>query len=216
MAGKRLIRIKVTVPALRYKNERFRSGRAIMDARQAIYGRRAVRDYTTEPVDEATLRALIDAAVQAPSAVNQQPWSFSVVRDKSLLARISQEAKAFMLRKTPVALVSHHFEELLASTAFNVFYNAPALIVISGLAASEWAVEDCALAAQNLMLSATAAGLGSCWIGFAQGWLATPEGKAALELPDDYRPVAPIIVGYPKFVPPPVARNEPRIRWIGS
>jgi nitroreductase len=187
-----------------------------MEAKQAIYGRRAVRDYTTEPVDEATLRQLIVDAVQAPSAVNQQPWLFSVVRDKSLLARISREAKAYMLRKTPVGLVSHHFEELLGNTAFNIFYNAPALVVISALTSSEWAVEDSALAAGNLMLSATAAGLGTCWIGFAQGWLGSPEGRAVLELPDDYRPIAPIIVGHPKFVPPPVARNEPRIRWIGS
>jgi len=187
-----------------------------MDVKQAIYGRRAVRDYTTEPLDEAAVRTLIEAAVQAPSAVNQQPWSFCVVRDKALLMRISREAKAYMLKKTPAALLSHHFEEVLSNSAFNVFYNAPTLIVISGHADSAWVVEDCALAAQNLMLTATALGLGSCWIGFAQGWLATPEGKAALGMADNDRPIAPIIVGHPKFVPPPVVRNEPRIRWIGS
>ena len=121
-----------------------------------------------------------------------------------------------MLKKTPAALLSHHFQELLGDSAFNVFYNAPALIVISSLSESAWAVKDCALAAENLMLAATAAGLGTCWIGFAQGWLLTPEGKTALELPDAYRPVAPIIIGHPHFVPPPVARNEPRIRWIGT
>jgi len=187
-----------------------------MDVEQAIYGRRAVRDYTAEPVDNATLRVLVEAAVQAPSAVNQQPWMFSIVQDKSALARISRDAKAFMLKKTPAALLSHHFEELLGNPAFNIFYNAPALIVISALAESDWAVEDCALAAENLMLAATAAGLGSCWIGFAQGWLATPEGKAVLELPDNYRPIAPIIVGHPKSVPPPVARNAPRIQWVGK
>lgn len=186
-----------------------------MDVKQAIYARRAVRDYTIEPVDQDTLRMVIDAAVEAPSAVNQQPWMFSVVRDKSLLARISHEAKAFMLKKTAAALLSHHFQEVLGNPTFNIFYNAPALIVISALAESEWAVEDCTLAAENLMLAATAAGLGTCWIGFAQGWLATPEGKAALKLPENYKPVAPIIVGHPKFVPPPVARNEPRINWIG-
>ncbi|MGA8615900.1 MAG: nitroreductase, partial [Xanthobacteraceae bacterium] len=60
------------------------------------------------------------------------------------------------------------------------------------------------------------AGLGTCWIGFAQGWLGTAEGKAALGLPTTYLPVAPIIVGRPKAAPPPVARKEPEIRWIGS
>ena len=59
-----------------------------MDVREAIYGRRAVREFTTEPVEEAALRRLVDAAIQAPSAVNQQPWLFTIVRDKELLARV--------------------------------------------------------------------------------------------------------------------------------
>jgi nitroreductase len=88
--------------------------------------------------------------------------------------------------------------------------------VISSVAESPWAVEDCALAAQNLMLAARAAGLGTCWIGFAEAWLGTPEGKAVLELPATSLPVAPIIVGHPKSAPPPVPRREPEIRWIGQ
>lgn len=79
---------------------------------------------------------------------------------------------------------------------------------------SRWAVEDCALAAENLMLAAYAEGLGTCWIGLAQSWLATAEGKAALGLPAACLPVAPIIVGRPKSTPAPVGRNEPQIRWI--
>ena len=65
------------------------------------------------------------------------------------------------------------------------------------------------------MLAARGVGLGTCWIGFAQGWLGTSEGKALLELPATYLPIAPIIVGHPKTVPPPVPRKEPEIRWIG-
>jgi len=49
-----------------------------MELEQAIYARRAVREYTTEPVDQVMLRRLIDAAIQAPSAVNEQPWSFTI------------------------------------------------------------------------------------------------------------------------------------------
>jgi nitroreductase len=187
-----------------------------MDLKEAIYTRRAVREFTAEPVDEKTLRDLIDAAVQAPSAVNQQPWSFCVVRDKVVLARISREAKAHLLRTSAAGLVSHHFQEVLSNPNFDIFYHAPALIVICAVAQSPWAVEDCALAAENLMLAARAAALGTCWIGFAQTWLGTPEGKAALNLPATYVPVAPIIVGHPKSVPPPVPRKEPEIRWIGS
>jgi nitroreductase len=88
------------------------------------------------------------------------------------------------------------------------------LIVIAAVAASPWAVEDCSLAAENLMLATHAEGLGSCWIGFAQPWLNSPAGKAALGFPAAYIPVAPIIVGWPKAAPPPVPRKTPEIRWI--
>jgi nitroreductase len=188
-----------------------------MDLREAIYTRRAVREFTTEPVDEKTLRQLIDAAIQAPSAVNQQPWSFCVVRDRALLARISREARALLLKSAPAVLApSPRFQELLRNPDFDIFYHAPALIVISSVAESPWTVENCSLAAENLMLAARAAGLGTCWIGLAQLWIATAAGKAALNLPANYLPVAPIIVGHPKSEPQPVPRKEPEIRWIGA
>ena len=187
-----------------------------MELKEAIYSRRATREFTADPVDEKTLRNLIDAAVQAPSAVNQQPWAFCVVRSKALLAKISQEAKAHMVKSSPIGLISHHFDQILNDPNFDIFYHAPALIVICSVAEIPWAVEDCALAAENLMLAARAAGLGTCWIGFAQGWLGTPEGKAALNLPPAYKPVAPIIVGHPKTTPPAVSRKAPEIHWINA
>lgn len=184
-----------------------------MDIKEAIYSRRAVREFTAEPVDKAVLRQLIDAAIQAPSAVNQQPWLFSVVQDKSLLAHISTEAKAYM-RKTSVAAASHHFQSLLSDPSFDIFYHAPALIVISAEAEGPWVTEDCALAAENLMLTACAADLGTCWIGFAQSWLGTPDGKATLKLAATNVPVAPIIIGHPKTRAAQVPRNPPKINWI--
>lgn len=187
-----------------------------MDIQEAIRTRRSVREFKPDPVEQQTLCQLVDAAVQAPSAMNRQPWSFAIVRDKALLTRISDEAKAHLLRTTPAGLLSHHLEEMLGSPTFDIFYHAPALVVIAAEAESPWAVADCALAAQNLMLAARAAGLGSCWIGFAQSWLALPEGRSALGVPEGYMPVAPIIVGHPKSQPPPVPRKQPTIRWIGQ
>ncbi|MGE0115087.1 MAG: nitroreductase family protein [Steroidobacteraceae bacterium] len=187
-----------------------------MDIQQAIYSRRAVREFTAESVDKSIIRRLINAAIQAPSAVNEQPWLFAVVQDQSVLARISDESKACMLRTPPANVTSHpHLQELLNDANFNIFHHAPALILISSTSDDQWAVENCSLAAENLMLAACAEGLGTCWIGFAQMWLGTPEGKALLGLPEHALPVAPIIVGHPKSPPPPVPRNEPHIQWIG-
>ena len=72
------------------------------------------------------------------------------------------------------------------------------------------------MAAENLMLAAFDIGLGSCWIGFAQTWLNSEEGLKVLGLPRTQRVVAPIIIGYPKTDPPPVARKSPVIGWIGD
>jgi nitroreductase len=102
-----------------------------MDLKEAIYSRRAVREFTPEQVAEGLLRQLINAAIQALSAVNQQPWLFTVVRDKALLARISREAKAHMLKTSTAALASRHFQSVLENPEFDIFYHAPALIVIS-------------------------------------------------------------------------------------
>jgi nitroreductase len=187
-----------------------------MELQQAIRSRRAVRAFTAEPVDRAVLLRLIDAAIQAPSAVNEQPWSFSVVQDRGVLATISAEAKRSLLARPPRGVAAHHFQQRLSDPAFDIFYHAPALIVISSVTDDQWAVENCTLAAENLMLAACADGLGTCWIGFAQMWLATAAGKAALGVPASYLPVAPIIVGHPQGSPPAVPRKPPEIRWIGA
>jgi nitroreductase len=86
--------------------------------------------------------------------------------------------------------------------------------LISGSAPGPWIVEDCALAAENLMLAAFARGLGTCWIGFSQSYLNTPRGKEALGLPNGCAPVAPIIVGHPKGVTSAVPRRDPDLRWL--
>ncbi len=175
-----------------------------MDLMEAINNRRSVREYTSERVDEESIHRLIDAAVQAPNAVNQQPWAFAVVRDQSVLDRVS------MLATMPAGPHSVHFQILLNDPSFQIFYHAPVLILISGIAEGPWIVEDCAL-----MLAAHASGLGSCWIGFAQSFLNTSEGKTLLGLPPAWVPVAPSIVGHPKSAPPPVPRKQPDLRWVG-
>jgi nitroreductase len=186
-----------------------------VDINEAIFGRRSVREYTAQSVDEETIRRLIDAAVHAPNAVNQQPWTFTVVRDREVLDRLARDAKSHMLATMPAGPHAERFRSLLNDPNFHIFYRAPVLIVISAVAPGSWIVEDCALAAENLMLAAYAARLGTCWIGFAQSFLNTSDGKKALGLPAAWVAVAPIIVGHPAVAPAPVAREAPEVRWVG-
>jgi nitroreductase len=184
-----------------------------MDVTEAIYERRATRDFTTAPVAADILTKLVEAAIQAPSAFNAQPWHFTIIRNPALLDRISAAAKPYMLQTLDPKSAPNGIREHLNNPDFHVFYHAPAMILISGKE-GEWIAEDVGLAAENLMLAAHSAGLGTCWIGFAQPWLKTPEGKRAVELNQSYMPIAPIIVGYPREAPSPVPRNPPLLHWI--
>lgn len=185
-----------------------------MELTEAIYGRRATRAFTLEPVAKLVLERLIDAAIQAPSAFNAQPWHFTVIQEPALLDRISVAAKAHMLEVTEGSAFPHGLHENMENPDFHVFYHAPALIVISAKGEG-WAAEHAALAAENLMLAAHAQGLGSCWIGFAQRWLETAEGQRVIDVPEGFLPVAPIIIGHPARTMPPVPRTPAGLRWIG-
>lgn len=187
-----------------------------MDLLQALAGRRAVREYTHAVVHDQVLRDLIDAAVLAPSAMNQQPWAFAVVRDQQRLDRLSSAAKAHMTASASTGPHTAQFQHLLDDPQFQIFYHAPALVLICATQAGPWIVEDCSLAAGNLMLAAHAAGLGTCWIGFAQGYLNTAQGKRLLGLPESWVPVAPIIVGHPAAAAPGVERRPAHILWDAS
>ncbi len=208
-----LIRIGIYSPPPHIRRHTARSVNN-MDLHKAIYGRRAVRGYSDGAVDREVIDRLIDAAVQAPTALNQQPWLFTVVRDQRKLDELSSQAKAYMLAHHADMIRDSHLQ-MLNDPHYQIFYHAPALILLSAVAPGPWCIEDCALAAQNLMLAAYGEGLGSCWIGFAQAYLGTPAGKAFLRLPSACVPVAPIIVGVPREPAPAVPRKKPEITWVG-
>jgi nitroreductase len=181
-----------------------------MELLEALQRRRAVRAYSPRPIDEVTVRKLLHAAVLAPSAMNAQPWVFAIVQDRAKLKRYSDGAKALLLASAPDAK-ARHYEAVLRNEDFNVFYDASTLVVIGAERREPYTEADSWLAAENLMLAACDAGLGTCPIGFAVGFLNTPEAKEELGFPSTGVVVAPIIVGYPASEVPAVARREPRI-----
>jgi len=187
-----------------------------MDINDAIFHRRAIRAYTDQPVGKDQIERLIAAAVQAPNAMDKQRWAFVVIRDRPLLKRISDEAKAHTLKMMSAVPDLAAFRAELSSHAFNIFYDAPVLILICGTEDDRFVEQDCCLAAENLMLAAYASGLGTCWIGFAEAWLNEDAAKKELGIPSRYRPIAPIILGHPRQLPAAPPRHPPAVAWIGA
>jgi nitroreductase len=191
-----------------------------LTALDVIFSRRSVRAYTGERLDYDTVRALLDAAVQAPTAMHAEPWAFVVVQDAAALKRYSDAAKGLWsteldqhrdLHAVGEAAVRSQFSQRLADPVFDLFYDAGTLIVICTKATGPFATADCWLAAATLMLAASAMGLGSCCIGSAIGALNSSNVKHELNIPDDVVAVAPVIVGVAAEPADPVARKSPEI-----
>lgn len=143
-----------------------------MEVFEAIRERKSVRSYDERPVPSELLEKILEAGRIAPSASNVQPWHFIVVSDLQKRTALSGGKYAKFLKSTP--------------------------IVIAGLgdreASPEWHVVDVTIAMENMVLAATAEGLGTCWIGSFH----ESEVKAALSIPDKWEVVAMLALGYEK------------------
>jgi nitroreductase len=192
------------------KNTRSETSMSVIDA---IYKRRAVRDYLPQKIDKNDIQTLLDAAVHAPTAMHEEPWSFVVIQDQNLLSRLSDSAKALLRDEAQGSdsQIAIHTLELVNQSDFHVFYNASTLIIIYSKFEGPYVVADCWLAAENLMLAACANSLGTCVIGFAVSALNTPEWKKELGIPAEMTAVAPIIVGLPAGETPATSRKQPEI-----
>jgi nitroreductase len=193
----------------------FRESR--MSVFEAILARRSVRSYTDHPLHRTTIKTLLEAAVRAPTAVHEEPWTFVVMQDKAALKRLSDRAKPLFVEEVRSAHLESrdHSFTVFTEANFNMFYDAGTLIIICAKPMGPYAAADCWLAAENLMLAARAMGLGSCVIGSALAALNLPEVKHELGIPAEMTAVAPIIVGVPTGETPSSSRKAPEIlAWI--
>jgi len=170
----------------------------IMDAMQAILGRRSIRRYTPKPVPEEVVAELLHAAMAAPSAGNEQPWHFIVLRDRNILDAIPNfHPYSAMVKHASVAIVVCGD---LSREKFKGFW-----------------VQDCSAATENLLLAATAKGLGAVWTALYPMEDRVSGMRKLLGLPEQIIPLSLIPLGYPDEQPGRADRFDPvrvhRERW---
>ncbi len=163
-----------------------------------IYQRRSIRKYQDREVEDELVLEIIKAAMYAPSAGNEQPWHFIVIKNREIKQKIAQiHPYAKMLLKAPVAVVVCADLNLIKYGDF-------------------W-VQDCSAATQNMLLRATELGLGTVWCGIYPDQERVKGLGTLLNLPDHVVAFSLVCVGYPAEKPEPVDRfKKDRIhfeRW---
>ncbi len=150
-----------------------------MEKLNYILDRRSIRRYTSQKIGNKEMKAILTAAMYAPSAVNMQPWHFVVIDDPFLMEKIMEiHPHARMLQTTSHAVVVCGDEQLQHDDGY-------------------WVV-DCGAATQNILLAAQTLGLGSCWVGLHPREERKRSFSRLLHLPSHVKPFALVALGYPE------------------
>lgn len=164
----------------------------------SVMSRRSIRKYTDKKISDETVKELLKAAMAAPSAGNQQPWEFIVLRDKEVMSKIIEVHKyATMLKEAEVAIVVCGDE---AKEKFKGYW-----------------VQDCSAATENILIEAQELGLGGVWLGVYPMEDRVEALKEILNIPSSVTPLSIVSLGYPGEEKEPADRyDETRIhfdRW---
>ena len=141
---------------------------------QTILHRRAIRRFDERQIDEELLQQILQAGLYAPSAGGKQGVIFAVCQDKEVNERLGniKRANSNPHMATATNYVSREQPSIADDPKLtNAFYDAPTVITMFAPKNFLFSVNDCAVAAENMMLAADSLGIGSCYIG--QGWTAT-------------------------------------------
>lgn len=157
-----------------------------MELMEAICGRRSVRKFREEPVPDATIRKMIEAAAWAPSACNLQGWKFIVVDDPKVREDMSKLDVAYFVKQAPQGIMV-----LYDNRTDNLEY----MDYLQSAAAS----------IQNMLLAAHTMGVGTCWVCHLPR---KEELRRLFEVPQHYDPVAYVALGFYDSAPSPVRRKH--------
>ena len=194
---------------------------------KVIQDRRSIRNFTEEPVSEQDLDMLMEAARQAPSGENAQPWRFIIVKDEGMRKKMGAIAGGGSSRRFTAEFVTQkmqkRFESLqdeekkqkafkkLTSGQVSAFMaEAPVNIVVCGKKDVWDTPYDTSAAIENILLMVTALGLGACWVIAPCIDIRDEERiKDLLEIPEGFKAVSILSVGHPAREHRPRPRMSP-------
>jgi nitroreductase len=156
-----------------------------------IKSRRSIRAYKSEPLKQEQLDAIIEAGIFAPTGCNDQPWHFTVIRDRAVISAVNAKCKELMASSDVEWIRS-----MAANPKADITYGAPVLIIVSARQDAVTGAEDCAAAMQNMLLAAESMDIGSCWLGLVHFIFGSADNMAKLALPGGYEPQYAAVFGY--------------------
>lgn len=178
---------------------------------KVIATRYSCRDFTGEPLTAEQVKALADAALAAPSAMNRQPWHVIVVTDKALIGELETEGMNIL-----AAAEDKSGYERIKSRGGKMFYNAPCMVVVAA-DGSRFAAMDSGILCQNVALAAHALGLGSVICGMAGIPLGGPKGedfKKRMGFPEGYSFSITVLVGAANGVREPHELDRSKLTFV--
>jgi nitroreductase len=173
----------------RYKRFNHHNGWYNMDAMKAILSRRSIRKYNKKPISDKLLKELLDAAMSAPSAGNEQPWHFMVINDPKIL----NEIPSF-----------HNHAQMLNDASMAILICSDKRLEKHG----EMWIQDCSAATENILIAVNAKGLGAVWLGIYPRAERVNGMRNLLGIPEHVIPFSLISIGYPAEQKPPANRYD--------
>jgi nitroreductase len=156
----------------------------------AILGRRSIRSYEATPIEDDRVKAVLRAAMAAPSACAADPWRFVVVREPGTLQRLAEGLpNGTMLGSATAGIVVCGDQEAAHDKQIS------------------YLLQDCSAAIENLLLAAHMLGVGACWLGVHPRMERVAHVAKTLSIPEPVLPIACLALGYP------AKRKEPRTRY---
>ena len=172
---------------------------------ETILARRSVRKYKPQPVEREKMQTIVECGVNAPNAMNRQPWEIRVVDNPDFINGVTELYK----KEQPKVAEDPNFK--------NMFRNAPTVVFVGRDVQSGSAEFDCGLLSENMMLAAQSMGIGSCCLGSPAAFMRSPAAAEYLKqlgFSEGYELLYCIAFGYPDEAPAAKPRDLTRIKFV--